>query len=57
MNTWVIVGPSGLYYVGLHANESSAWSIALGWPSSEEVESRKKSGWYAAKAEITWRRP
>lgn len=57
LNTWVIVAPQGLCYVGLHKNEAETWSIALGWPDEAEIAEHKKDGWYAAQATITWRKP
>ena len=55
--SWVIVGPQGLAYVGLHKSEADAWCIYLGWPSQEEIDNAIRSGWYAAKAQITWSKP
>lgn len=55
-DTWVIVGPKGLAYVGLHIDEDHAWQIYLGWPDQDEITERKAQGWYAAKATITWTR-
>lgn len=57
MSTWVVVAPQGLDYVGLQEDEAGAWRCALGWPSEDEIEARKRAGWYAAKATITWARP
>ena len=57
MRTWVIVGPHGLEYVGLHECEADVWTIYLGWPSPEEVAEKKAEGWYAAPANITWKKP
>lgn len=57
LDTWVIVGPKGLAYAGLHVDEDHAWEIYLGWPSQDEVKARKAQGWYAAKATITWTKP
>lgn len=54
---WVVVGPKGLYYVGLHEGEADTWDVALGWPSNEEIIGKQKLGWYAAQAELTWRKP
>lgn len=54
---WVVVAPGGLYYVGLHEDERSAWTIALGWPDDEEIADRKREGWYAARAELRWTKP
>lgn len=54
MKPWVIVSPSGLYYIGMHQEELGVWQIALGWPSNTEIEERKRQGWYAAQATVTW---
>ena len=56
LQTWVIVAPDGLAYVGLHEDESHVWRIFLGWPAGEEIAERKLQGWYAAPAAITWTR-
>lgn len=53
---WVVVGPQGLFYVGLHDGEADTWEIALGWPSQEEIAEKKRLGWYAAQAALTWKR-
>lgn len=57
LHTYVIVGPHGLDYVGLHADESECWRIALGWPTRGEVRERIENGWYCARAELKWQRP
>ena len=54
---WVVVGPHGVYYVGLHDDEAGAWTVALGWPDAEEIAERKADGWYAAQATMTWTQP
>ena len=54
---WVLVAPDGVAYVGLHDDEAGAWSIALGWPSDQEIEDHKRAGWYAAQATMTWKKP
>lgn len=54
---FVVVGPSGVAYVGFHASEADAWSIALGWPSDDEIDALKQAGWYAAEATLTWTKP
>lgn len=43
-DTWVIVGPKGLAYVGLHIDEDHAWQIYLGWPDQDEITERKAQG-------------
>lgn len=55
--TWVVVAPDGLYWVGLACDEADAWRVALRWPLDDEVREAKLHGWYAAKAQITWRKP
>ena len=57
ITTWVIVGPGGVAYVGLHSDESDAWRVALGWPTVGEVKQKKAEGWYAAPAILTWKKP
>lgn len=54
---WVVVGPEGLFYVGLHPDEDHVWPVAFGWPNEEEVARLKAEGWYAAEANITWKKP
>ena len=54
---WVVVAPSGVYWLGHARDEASAWSIALGWPDEEEVAEHKRAGWYASEATVTWKRP
>ena len=51
---YVIVGPRGLAYVGLHRDEAECWSVYLGWPDAEEVEAAKAEGFYCAPATLTW---
>ena len=57
MDTWVIVGPDGLAYVGLHKSAYDAWVIFLGWPDDAEITEKKRAGWYAAKATLSWSKP
>lgn len=54
---WVIAGPTGVLYAGLHHDEAEAWCIWLGWPSPEETEIAKQSGLYAAPATLSWKPP
>jgi len=51
---YVICGPKGLAYVGLHEDEADCWRIFLGWPTVGEVKETKARGYYCAKATITW---
>lgn len=55
--TYVVVAPSGLYWVGLAEDEQAAWEIALGWPSSDEIADHKKRGWYVTMATLSWGYP
>lgn len=55
--TWVIVGPKGLYYVGLHEDEDAVWRVAFGWPDDDDIQSYKLKGFYAAEATLTWKQP
>ena len=56
LSTWIVVSPRGLEYIGLHDSELSAWTTALGWPDQAEIDEAKAKGWYAAKAQVTWRK-
>ena len=53
---FVLVGPSGLVYVGLHKDEDSCWQIALGWPSKDEIEHHRRLGFSVHPATLTWRK-
>lgn len=55
--TYVIVSPEGLMYVGLHKSAKDAWRIFLGWPSDQAILEHLNAGWYCTKANITWTRP
>ena len=55
--TWVVVSPAGLAYIGLHTDEKGAWQTCLGWPDDAEIEEKKRAGWYAAQASVTWHNP
>lgn len=54
---WVVVAPTGVYWLGHAHNEKGAWTDALGWPDEEEVAEHKRLGWYAAEATVSWKRP
>lgn len=53
----MIVGNDGLAYVGLHENEYDCWRVYFGFPDDSEIEQLKASGFYCARATITWTRP
>lgn len=55
--TYVVVGPSGVRWIGLAENEHSAWTVAFGWPTPEEIAVAKAAGWYCVKATVTWKAP
>lgn len=57
LHTYVIVGPQGLAYVGLHESERDAWRTYLGWPTVGEVMEKIRAGWYCAQASVTWQKP
>lgn len=57
IETYVIVSPHGLEYVGLHGSSDDAWRIFLGWPTKGEVRKKLEQGWYCTKATLTWRKP
>ena len=54
---WVVVGPQGLAYIGLHLSEESTWQVFLGWPADDEIDTYKREGWYAAPAVASWSKP
>ena len=55
---WVIVSHhDGVYWLGHAQDEAHAWCIALGWPDQAEIDQHKAEGWYAAQANVSWRRP
>lgn len=54
---FVMVGPQGLAYVGLHSNEADCWQVALGWPSDDEIAERKAEGYAVHPATLAWRGP
>ncbi len=51
---FVMVGPQGLAYVGIHRDEAACWQVALGWPSQEEIDARKHEGFSVHPATLTW---
>ncbi len=52
---WVVVSGNGVMWLGLAKDEDCAWTYALGWPSKEEIEDKKKKGWYAKDATVSWK--
>ena len=54
---YVMVGPQGVFYIGLHEDEASVWEVALGWPPKEEIEEKKRAGWYVTEATLSWTKP
>lgn len=54
---WVIVGPDGVFWLGLADSEAQAWYWALIGPLPEEIAEHKARGYYAAEATLTWKRP
>jgi hypothetical protein len=58
---WVLIAPSGMFWMGLARDEEDVWRQAslgyqpLQWPM--DVEMRKARGWYAVPATVTWERP
>jgi hypothetical protein len=48
LRAWAIIDPEGHIHVdSTLETEERAWEVALGWPSQEEIEGRKKEGWKA----------
>jgi hypothetical protein len=54
---WVVIARDGVYWVGLAENEARAWQIALGFPDNAEIAEKRRQGWYAAQAQLTWKKP
>jgi hypothetical protein len=52
---YVMVGPRGVAYVGLHESEAAAWWIALGFPDQSEIEAKKAAGFRMWPAELSWK--
>ena len=57
MFPYVVVAPEGVHWLGLCMDEAHAWEIALGWPAEEDITECKRSGWYCARATLTWKNP
>lgn len=53
---FVLVGPKGLAYVGLHKDEASCWMVALGWPDADEIAHQKAQGFAVYQATLTWQK-
>ena len=51
---YVLVGPKGVRYVGLHHNADDCWTVALGWPTDEEIAEYKRNGFAVHPATVTW---
>lgn len=52
---FVLVGPEGVRYLGLHRSADECWSIALGWPPESEIEEYKRNGFAVHPAQVTWK--
>lgn len=55
-SAWVIVGPEGVAYIGIHEEEDEVWGDYCGYWRPEQRAELKSQGWYAAKADVAWRR-
>lgn len=51
---FVIVGPNGVEYLGLHKDEHGVWETFLGWPTPEEVKEVKAKGYACYPATVSW---
>jgi hypothetical protein len=56
LKPYVICGPYGVEYIGLHNSEESCWSVFLGWPPQSEIDWYKEKGYYCVEATLTWRK-
>lgn len=52
---FVLVGPRGVEYLGLHTDEADCWRVALGWPRDEDIEAAKMAGRRVYPATVTWK--
>jgi hypothetical protein len=52
---YVVVANDGVFWVGLAENEAHAWQIALGFPDNGEIAEKKRQGWCAVQAQLTWK--
>ena len=43
-DTYVVVSPKGVVWIGLADDEQHAWTIALGWPRQDEIDYNKRAG-------------
>lgn len=57
LKPWAVICPEGVYYLGLHSSEAQCWRVALGWPSSGEINHHKQAGWYACEVTIGRKAP
>lgn len=53
---WAIFSIDDVFWVGLAESESTAWTIALGWPSPDEIEDCKARGMYASRVDLVKRK-
>ena len=53
---YVIVGPQGLEYVGLHRDAESCWWIWSGWGDEDDIANYKKRGFECYEATVSWRK-
>lgn len=55
---WAIVFPDGRIITGTDLeDEERAWTIALGWPHTSEIEHAKRLGVFATRAVIEYTKP
>lgn len=55
---WVVVSPHGLIWLGHAVDEKCAWAYAtISFPDRKSPDAYKALGWYAAPANVTWKKP
>lgn len=49
---WGVFKGNDIYWLGMARDADETWTIALGWPSQEEIDYAKSQGLYAASVGI-----
>ena len=53
IEAWGIIRPTGHILIDdSWGDEDAAWHVALGWPTNEEIEWAKTSGWRAVRVTV-----
>jgi len=54
---FIFVTPEGVQWAGMADDLGHAWSIALGWPSNEEIDDAQAGGCFVVPAVFMFRNP